>query len=411
MKGAARVFGPEPLAALARVHAVSTAADACITVSLAGSLFFSVSVDAARPRLALYLLITLAPFAVVAPLIGPVTDRFRGTPAGFIAFTGQARAILALFIAIDLRTVLLYPEAFAVLVLGRSYSIVRAALVPELVPDPNDLVAANARLSRIGSVSGLLGGALAVGIFQLSGPTAVLRVAAITHVLGSVLAYRVPRPAPVPASTNPVEATPLTNPVEPTAPTPPDPPREKSVADPRLRTAQWVMNALRGASGLLTFLIAFALKRSGQPAILFGAVALAATLASFAGTFVSPVLRRHVVDEHVILGTCAAIAAIGAVIATAQQGFAGMVIATVAIALASSSGRHAFDSLLQQHVADRQRSRAFARADTMLEIAWVVGALVPTVLNLDVVPGYLTVVALGIVSIVVLLRGRARVPT
>src|SRR5262245_33180725 len=120
MNVAARVFGPEPLAALARVHALSTAADACITVSLAGSLFFSVSVDAARPRLALYLLLTLAPFAVVAPLIGPVTDRFRGTPAAFIAFTGQGRAILALFIAIDLRTVLLYPEAFAVLVLGRS---------------------------------------------------------------------------------------------------------------------------------------------------------------------------------------------------------------------------------------------------------------------------------------------------
>jgi hypothetical protein len=401
MKVAARVFGPEPLAALARVHAVSTAADACITVSLAGSLFFSVSVDAARPRLALYLLLTLAPFAVVAPLIGPVTDRFRGTPAAFIAFTGQARAILALFIAIDLRTVLLYPEAFAVLVLGRSYSIVRSALVPELVADPNDLVAANARLSRIGSVAGALGGALAVGVFQLSGPTAVLRVAAITHVAGSLLAYRVPRPSPVPASTIPAETT---------SSVAPDAPSEPTRTDRRLGTAQFVMNALRGASGLLTFVIAFALKRSGDPAILFGAVALAATLASFAGTFVSPVLRRHVVDEHVILGTCAAIAALGAVAAAVQQGFSGMIIATITLALASSSGRHSFDSLLQQHVDERQRSRAFARADTMLEIAWVVGSLVPTVLNLEPIPGYLAVVALGAVSIIVLVRGGARVP-
>ena len=41
MRALTRVFGPEPLAQLVRTHAVSTAADACITVSLAGSLFFS----------------------------------------------------------------------------------------------------------------------------------------------------------------------------------------------------------------------------------------------------------------------------------------------------------------------------------------------------------------------------------
>ncbi|HEX5097085.1 MAG TPA: MFS transporter, partial [Acidimicrobiia bacterium] len=198
MRGVVRVFGPEPLSALVRVHSISTAADACITVSLAGSLFFAVSVDAARPRLALYLLLTLAPFAIVAPLIGPVTDRFRGAAPAVIAVTGQARAILALFIAIDLRGLLLYPESFAVLVLGRSYSIVKRALVPELVPDANDLVAANARLSRVGSVSGALGGALAVAVFQASGPTAVLRLAAILHVVGALLAFRIPSTSAVP---------------------------------------------------------------------------------------------------------------------------------------------------------------------------------------------------------------------
>jgi hypothetical protein len=81
-----------------------------------------------------------------------------------------------------------------------------------------------------------------------------------------------------------------------------------------------------------------------------------------------------------------------------------MIIATVALALGASSGRHAFDSVLQQYVDESQRSRAFARAEAMLEVVWVIGALVPTVLNLNVVPGYLTVVALGLLSIVVLLR-------
>jgi Major Facilitator Superfamily len=386
-----RVFGAEPLAALTRVHAVSTAADACITVSLAGSLFFSISVDAARPRLALYLALTLAPFAIVAPLIGPVTDRFRGSPAGFIAFTGQGRAILALFIAIDIRSPLLYPESFGVLVLGRSYSIVKRALVPELVPNDRELVAANARLSRIGSAAGALGGAVAVALFQLGGPTTVLRVAAVLHLVGSALALRLPRTQ--------VRATP-----EPTAER-----VEQAATEQRLRASRFVMTALRCATGLLTFVVAFALKRSGEPLATFGLIALAATLASFAGTFVSPVLRRHVVDEHVILGACATLAVAGSIVALFQHGVAGMLIATATLGIAASAARHAFDSLLQQNTDQRQRSRAFARAEALLEVAWVVGALVPTVLNLELAPGYVTVVALGCASLLELFRsGRHR---
>ena len=46
-----------------------------------------------------------------------------------------------------------------------------------------------------------------------------------------------------------------------------------------------------------------------------------------------------------------------------------------------------------------------------LEVAWVIGALVPTVLNLDVTPGYLGVAALCLVSGLVLVRGGARRPS
>ena len=58
-----------------------------MAVSLAGSLFFNLSIDAARPRIILYLAITMAPFAVVAPLIGPFValGAEEGRPAGEIA--------------------------------------------------------------------------------------------------------------------------------------------------------------------------------------------------------------------------------------------------------------------------------------------------------------------------------------
>ena len=60
----------QPLDRLAWVHATSALGDALVAVALAGTLFFAVPMAAARPRVALYLLLTVAPFAVVAPLLG-----------------------------------------------------------------------------------------------------------------------------------------------------------------------------------------------------------------------------------------------------------------------------------------------------------------------------------------------------
>ena len=67
-----------PFGRLALLHVVMTAGDTLVTVSLADSLFFSISPGAAKDRVILYLLLTMAPFAVVAPLLGPVIDRSRG---------------------------------------------------------------------------------------------------------------------------------------------------------------------------------------------------------------------------------------------------------------------------------------------------------------------------------------------
>jgi len=79
-----RIFGPIPLRRLAGTHALSTCADAFFAVSLAGSLFFNVSIGAARPRVIGYLFATLVPFVVLAPLVGPLIDRF-----------GRARRLVA----------------------------------------------------------------------------------------------------------------------------------------------------------------------------------------------------------------------------------------------------------------------------------------------------------------------------
>ena len=75
------------------------AGDVFITVSLAGSLFFDVGVGAARPKVVLYLLLTMAPFAVVAPVIGPFLDRTRGGRRLMVALSMAGRAALCLLMA------------------------------------------------------------------------------------------------------------------------------------------------------------------------------------------------------------------------------------------------------------------------------------------------------------------------
>src|SRR5688500_5823441 len=71
-------LAPSPFARLALAHALAMGGDALATMALAGSLFFDISPGAARGRVILSLVLTMAPFAVVGPLLGPVLDRLPG---------------------------------------------------------------------------------------------------------------------------------------------------------------------------------------------------------------------------------------------------------------------------------------------------------------------------------------------
>src|SRR6478752_3303898 len=103
-----------PFNRLARVHAASGAADVVVAVALAGSLFFSIDPSQARWRVGLYLLLTLAPFAVVAPLIG----RARGGSRWVIMATAMGRVVVAFLMKRHLDGLLLFPEAFLMLVMA-----------------------------------------------------------------------------------------------------------------------------------------------------------------------------------------------------------------------------------------------------------------------------------------------------
>jgi hypothetical protein len=146
-----------PFTRLARTHGLAAMCDAMVAVALAGSIFFSIDPSAARWRVALYLLLTIAPFAVVTPLIGPAVDRIRGGRRVMILFTVLGRAGLAYLMARHIDGLLLFPEAFGFLVLQKGYSVAKSAVVPSIVRDHDELVAANAKLSLLSAVSSMVG--------------------------------------------------------------------------------------------------------------------------------------------------------------------------------------------------------------------------------------------------------------
>ena len=84
-----------PFGRLAITHVLSVAGDALVAMALAGSLFFDVDPSGARWRIALYLVFTMAPFALVGPLIGPAMDRAKGGHQMILVASAAGRAVLA----------------------------------------------------------------------------------------------------------------------------------------------------------------------------------------------------------------------------------------------------------------------------------------------------------------------------
>ena len=180
--------------------AAGAAADAFVAVALAGTLFFSTSVDQARGRIALTLLITMAPFAVLAPFIGPMLDRVRDGRRYIMVGTLLARGLLCWGMAGAVQhsdTVTLLPAAFGVLVLQKAYGVTRSAVTPRVLPASITLVSANARISLAALIASTLGVGVAGGVSFLAGggtagATWALRVGTLVYLGAIALGIRLP---------------------------------------------------------------------------------------------------------------------------------------------------------------------------------------------------------------------------
>ncbi|HUJ64831.1 MAG TPA: MFS transporter [Acidimicrobiales bacterium] len=410
-----------PFGGLAIVHALSSVGDSLVVVALAGSVFVSVSLSAARGRTAIGLIITVLPFAVVGPFIGPVIDRVRGGRRFIVFLTAIGRMAACLMMSAWIHSLLLFPAAFLSLVCSKTYAVTKASLVPGAVDTDKDLVRANARLavgsSIFTSIAALFGGI----VYKLFGSHALLDLDVLVfaataglslHLLSSV------REQPRPGSEGPLLA-------ETVAESPTSKQVRRSLAGvlhsirggPRppipqeLKLAQVAMAGMRSVAGFLTALVVFDFRAQHAPVIWYGLVAVASVGGNFGGALLAPVLRDRVSERRLMASAAILIAATA--IATTQVSAlsrrpAALILAAV-VGLGASVAKTAFDATVQRVAPDADRSRLFARFESIFQLVWVVGALIPTLFSIPLLAGFVVVAITVIGTSAVFVVGMARV--
>jgi hypothetical protein len=427
-----------PFGRLALLHVVMTAGDTLVTVSLAGSLFFSISPDAAKNKVILYLLLTIAPFAVVAPLLGPVIDRSRGARRATVMVSALCRAVMCLIMATGLKSLLLFPEAFTMLVLSKVYLVTKGSLVPlfigsstptdtdgdpgaptagdedgEQPVDHNRLASANAQLGLLASLTAFAASLPAIAVLKLLGGPWVLRLDMLVFVAGTVLALRLPIRKLTRAAPGPVAAPRPTAPRDEATPSWSEPSGPLAALGPAASThpevtfALSAMSVLKFAVGFLTFLLAFDLRRA-HATLWYGPTLGLSIAGAVVGVLLVP-RARQVLKEQQVLALAIWLVAATALVTAVVGGVVIQTLLAFVIGVAGGAGKPAFDALVQRYVPTAAQGRAFARFETRLQLVWVVGALLPVVATTPLTAGDIVIAAVSGVGGLSYMTGRRAV--
>ncbi len=371
-KGAANEVG---MVRLFDLHALSCAGDTLIAIGLAGTIFFNVPLGEARSKVALYLLITMVPFALLAPVVGPLLDHFRHGRRYALATTMLGRAFLAYVIADNLLGFGLYPAAFGVLALSRAYGVARSAAVPRLLPEGVGLSQVGARASVYGTFAGAVVAPIGLAAFWF-GPQWALRIAAVIFVIGMVISLRLPPRA----DSDPPEAVPRPFRTMLRLRRGTDRPLSGALVINTLISAA----ALRCLYGFLLLYFAFAIKAGDLQTTIFGrdiggqgAVALVGG-ALVAGTFLATAIgtRLRIRRPTALQSSGLTITAGVAVLATVFYSLPMIALLSLVAAIFSGVSKLAIDASIQERVPERLRGSAFAHSETVLMMAWVLGGAI-----------------------------------
>jgi hypothetical protein len=364
----------DPLDRYGLAHLGSAAGDALVAFALAGSVFFDLPVGEAKGKIALYLILTMAPLAVAGPLLVPLLD--RAGPRRAISLAAAAgRAAVCMYAAPRFDTLLLFPCAFALLSLSKIHAVTKNGLAMAYAGPDEGLVRANARLGRIGVGGAVLATGPGLLLLRLGDAEAVLYLAAVVFAVTALVNLRLPHPR-ILGGEGEVG-------------------RRGSI--PQLTAPAIGAAGLRAASGFLLFALAFALRRSGQPTWWFGVLAAAATAGGFCGDLIAPRLPENLREEAVVVG-CVVGAGVGALLAFVAFSLPVLAVFGLVVGASSELGRLAFQSLMQRMAPGGAHGRVFVRYEVIFQLAWVLGALIPSMLPLEFREGFLVLAALYLVA-------------
>ncbi|TDE56025.1 MFS transporter [Nonomuraea mesophila] len=378
--------GRTGLGRLIELSAGNSASDALVTVALASTVFFGVPVGEARGSVALYLVITMLPFALLAPFVGPILDRFRSGRRYVIAGTLFGRGLLCFAMAAavgpgDLPT--LFIGALGVLVLSKAHNVSRAAIMPSVLPADITLVSANARVALFTLVSAGVVVPVGAGLTAWLGSAAVLRIAMVAFLLLGIAAVRLPRHID-------------------------SPDLEEEGAAPRWRTllkvgptvaeAVWANVAVRVFSGFLLFFLLFLVQDRAVPWLAatqpqaaadpffdipktIALLAAAAGLGGLAGAAVANWTRNHA-PQLIVLATLA-VTSVTTILTAIFFGLWAALAISLITAFAQELGKLALDAIVQREIGEEVRSSTFGVVEAVLQLAWVFGGLAGLVLSLS----------------------------
>jgi hypothetical protein len=390
----------------------------------------------------------MAPFAVLAPFIGPMLDRLQHGRRFILAGTLLARGLLCWGMTAALhKPVTLFPAAFGVLVLQKAYAVTRSSVAPKLLPAEMTLVKSNARTQLASTIAATLAAVLAVGINALAGAAWVLGAGTLIYLGAAVLGVRLPDSVDSPSLGAAVPGTAYQESQAVHSSQPAhhgQAPRSQAVgadgrpwagdspgqtkplprrADRRgLRTlldlGPVVGEAMRGNAtvrafhGFMLFFLVFLLQGGifhglSRHAAL-GALAGSVAAGAFLGTAIGSGLRSRM-PHLIVFGMLAALTVITAVCAWYFGLWAALGLAFTAT-LAQALVKLALDSTVQREIGEEIRSSTFAVSETLNQLSWVAGGLAGLAMSLTSsgVAG-LSVAATGLAAMfIVLLAGRRR---
>ena len=411
------------LTALTYATMANFASDAAIAVALANTLFFSAATGEDKTKVALYLLITIAPFAVIAPLIGPLLDRLQHGRRLALATSFALRTVLAVVLVFNFDSWALYPAALAMMVLSKSFAVLKSAVTPRVLPPEIDLVRVNSRLTVFGLVGGTIGaGAVAAAAAWAFGSSGALWLCAAIAAFGAYLSMRIPAwvevtEGEVPATLSyrgseaPTEVLDTKTEVIHTGNGKRKQPLGRTVV-----TGLWGNGTIRVLTGFLTLFIAFVAKATTDhdpimQAATLGLVGAAAAIGNFAGNATGA--RLTLGRPAVIVVRCAAAVVIVAAIVAATDHVLAAALAALVAACASALAKVSLDASLQQDLPEESIASGFGRSETVLQLSWVFGGAMGVLLPTELWLGFSVVTViliLGFAQTLLTYRGSTLLP-